>query len=142
VAIKPSRSFVLRLRTDRKRLIGPESFWPGCCCLFVEHGPAISTLRVLYSIKSERLPCELDYNLLIRWFAGLSITEPIRDNSAFALGARDVTSYYQLYCQRSGGVDKRGDVNSRKNRKLLIVKSLRFGQKPFEGSNPSLPPIQ
>jgi IS5 family transposase len=38
----------------------------------------------LYSIRSERLLCEqLDYNLLFRWFVGLSIDEPIWDHSSF-----------------------------------------------------------
>jgi transposase len=40
-----------------------------------------STLQILYSIRSERLLCEqLDYNLLFRWFVGLSIDEPIWDH--------------------------------------------------------------
>lgn len=43
-----------------------------------------STLQVLYSIRSERLLCEqLDYNLLFRWFVGLSIDEAIWDHSSF-----------------------------------------------------------
>ncbi len=43
-----------------------------------------SALQVLYSIRSERLLCEqLDYNLLFRWFVGLSIDEPIWDHSSF-----------------------------------------------------------
>lgn len=41
-------------------------------------------LQVLYSIRSERLLVEqLDYNLLFRWFVGLSIDEPIWDHSSF-----------------------------------------------------------
>ena len=43
-----------------------------------------STLQVLYSIRSERLLCEqLDYNLLFRWFVGLSVDEAIWDHSSF-----------------------------------------------------------
>jgi transposase len=43
-----------------------------------------STLQVLYSIRSERLLCEqLDYNLLFRWFVGLSIDEAVWDHSSF-----------------------------------------------------------
>jgi transposase len=38
----------------------------------------------LYSIRSERLLCEqLDYNLLFRWFVGLSMDERIWDHSSF-----------------------------------------------------------
>jgi len=43
-----------------------------------------STLQILYSIRSERLLCEqLDYNLLFRWFVGLTIDDPIWDHSTF-----------------------------------------------------------
>ena len=42
------------------------------------------TLQILYSIRSERLLCEqLDYNLLFRWFVGLSIDEAVWDHSTF-----------------------------------------------------------
>jgi transposase len=43
-----------------------------------------STLQILYSVRSERLLCEqLDYNLLFRWFVGLSIDEAVWDHSTF-----------------------------------------------------------
>jgi transposase len=43
-----------------------------------------STLQILYSVRSERLLCEqLDYNLLFRWFVGLTIDERIWDHSTF-----------------------------------------------------------
>lgn len=42
------------------------------------------TLQILYSVRSERLLCEqLQYNLLFRWFVGLSIDEPVWDHSTF-----------------------------------------------------------
>ncbi len=42
-------------------------------------------LQVLYSIRSERLLIEqLEYNLLFRWFVGLSVDEPVWDHSAFS----------------------------------------------------------
>ena len=41
-------------------------------------------LQMLYSIRTERLLCEqLDYNLLFRWFVGLSMDERIWDHSSF-----------------------------------------------------------
>jgi transposase len=41
-------------------------------------------LQVLYSIRSERLLVEqLDYNLLFRWFVGLSVDEGVWDHSSF-----------------------------------------------------------
>lgn len=42
-------------------------------------------LQVFYSIRSERLLCEqLNYNLLFRWFIGLSMDDPIWDHSSFS----------------------------------------------------------
>ncbi len=42
-------------------------------------------LQVLYSIRSERLLMEqLDYNLLFRWFVGLSMDDAIWDHSTFS----------------------------------------------------------
>ncbi len=42
-------------------------------------------LQVLYSVRSERLLMEqLDYNLLFRWFVGLSVDEPVWDASTFS----------------------------------------------------------
>src|SRR5690606_36958126 len=39
-------------------------------------------LQIFYSIRSERLLCEqLDYNLLFRWFIGLSMDDPVWDHS-------------------------------------------------------------
>ena len=44
-----------------------------------------SLLQVLYSVRSERLLCEqLDYNLLFRWFVGLSADERVFDHSTFS----------------------------------------------------------
>jgi transposase len=42
-------------------------------------------LQVLYSIRSERLPMEqLNYNILFRWFVGLSMEDAVRDHSTFS----------------------------------------------------------
>src|SRR5213592_3519045 len=41
-------------------------------------------LQVLYTIRTERLLMEqLDYNLLFRWFVGLSLDDPIWDATVF-----------------------------------------------------------
>jgi transposase len=41
-------------------------------------------LQVLYSVRSERLLMEqLEYNLLFRWFVGLSINDPVWDVTVF-----------------------------------------------------------
>lgn len=42
-------------------------------------------LQILFSIRSERLLVEsIDYNLLFRWFVGMSIDEPVWDHSTFS----------------------------------------------------------
>jgi transposase len=42
-------------------------------------------LQVLYTLRSERLLMEqLDYNLLFRWFVGLSIDDPVWDATSFS----------------------------------------------------------
>ena len=42
-------------------------------------------LQVLYTVRSERLLMEqLQYNLLFRWFVGLSIDDPVWDHSSFS----------------------------------------------------------
>lgn len=42
-------------------------------------------LQVLYSVRSERLLVEqLDYNLLFRWFVGLSMDDPVWSHSTFS----------------------------------------------------------
>src|SRR5437867_4591980 len=42
-------------------------------------------LQVLYSVRSERqLMEQLDYNLLFRWFVGLSMDDPIWDATVFS----------------------------------------------------------
>src|ERR671937_740157 len=43
-----------------------------------------SLLQAFYSIRSERqLMEQLDYNLLFRWFVGLSVDEPVWDATVF-----------------------------------------------------------
>lgn len=42
-------------------------------------------LQILYSIRSERMLVEqLDYNLLFRWFVGLSMDDPVWNHSSFS----------------------------------------------------------
>lgn len=42
-------------------------------------------LQIFYSVRSERLLMEqLEYNLLFRWFVGLSMDDPVWDHSSFS----------------------------------------------------------
>ena len=44
-----------------------------------------SLLQILYSVRSERLLMEqLNYNLLFRWFVGLSMDDPVWNHSVFS----------------------------------------------------------
>ena len=59
-------------------------------------------LQVFYTIRSERLLMEqLDYNLLFRWFVGLSMDDPVWDHSTFSknrdrlLNTQMVASFFQ-----------------------------------------------
>ena len=59
-------------------------------------------LQVLYTVRSERLLMEqLEYNLLFRWFVGLSIDDPVWDPTVFSknrdrLVAADIaTAFFQ-----------------------------------------------
>lgn len=57
-------------------------------------------LQILYSIRSERMLVEqLDYNLLFRWFVGLSMDDKVWDHSSFSknrdrLIAHDVATQF------------------------------------------------
>jgi transposase len=62
--------------------------------MYADHGrPSIAPekllralfVQALYSVRSERqLMEQLDYNLLFRWFVGLSVDEPVWDASTFS----------------------------------------------------------
>jgi transposase len=59
-------------------------------------------LQVLYSIRSERLLMEqLDYNMLFRWFVGLSMDDAVWDHSTFSknrdrlIGSEVATEFFR-----------------------------------------------
>lgn len=68
---------------------------PTFCALYAAEGrPSVppeqlllaSLLQVFYGIRSERLPLEqLNYNLLFRWFVGLSPDDPIWHPTTYGL---------------------------------------------------------
>lgn len=63
-------------------------------------------LQILYSIRSERMLVEqLDYNLLFRWFIGLSMDDKVWDHSTFSknrdrLIAHDVATQFFVTIRR------------------------------------------
>ncbi len=69
-------------------------------------------LQIFYSIRSERMLVEqLDYNLLFRWFVGLSMDDKVWDHSTFSknrdrLIAHDVaTQFFQIVRQQAEAAD-------------------------------------
>jgi transposase len=68
---------------------------PTFCALYAAEGrPSVppeqlllaSLLQVFYGIRSERLPLEqLNYNMLFRWFVGLSPDDPIWHPTTYGL---------------------------------------------------------
>jgi transposase len=59
-----------------------------------------SLVQILYTIRSERLLMEeLDYNLLFRWFVGLSMDDAVWNHLGYYSNAR----YYADMGQRRGG---------------------------------------
>lgn len=67
-------------------------------------------LQALYSIRSERLLMEqLDYNLLFRWFVGLSMDDPVWNHSVFSknrerLIASDIAAvFFERILQQAKG---------------------------------------
>ena len=69
-----------------------------------------SLLIALYSVRSDRLFCEmLDYNLLFRWFLDMSLDQPGLDQSNFSrLRERLVGNYTARILRRGGGRVLRG----------------------------------
>ena len=62
-------------------------------------------LQMLYSVRSERqLMEQLDYNLLFRWFVGLSMDDPVWDHSTFSKIRRRVLQQYRHKTDTSGWV--------------------------------------
>jgi transposase len=49
-----------------------------------EELPRAQWLQMLYSIRSERLLMgEIDYSVLVRWFVGMNMDEPVWDVTVF-----------------------------------------------------------
>jgi transposase len=68
-------------------------------------------LQIFYSIRSERLLMEqLDYNLLFRWFVGLSMDDPVWDPTVFTknrdrlLNADIARQFFQRVLERAQGL--------------------------------------
>ena len=72
---------VLRQLSPRLSRLYPKTGWPSVA---PEKLLRALLVQVLYSIRSERLLMEqLEYNLLFRWFVGLSMDDPVWDVTVF-----------------------------------------------------------
>ncbi len=66
-------------------------------------------LQVLYSIRDERMLMEqLDYNMLFRWFVGMSMDDKVWDHSTFAknrarlIGSEVATEFFRQIRDQAG----------------------------------------
>src|SRR5262249_60093913 len=71
-----------------------------------------SLLMSLYSVRSERAFCEqLEYNLLFRWFLGLSMVEPSFERSTFSKNRQRLLRHQvsqRFFDQVVAAADRRG----------------------------------
>src|SRR5579863_2241292 len=68
-------------------------------------------LQILYSVRSERLLMEeMDYNLLFRWFVGLTLDDPVWDATTFTknrdrlLNQEMARSFFRRVVERAQGL--------------------------------------
>ena len=101
-------------------------------------------LQMLYSIRSERMLIEqLDYNLLFRWFVGLSMDAPVWNHSTFSknrdrLLAGDVaTEFFAAVVRQAGTAGVLSDAHFTVDGTLLEAWA---SQKSFKPKDAPVPP--
>ncbi len=101
-------------------------------------------LQVLYTIRSERLLMEqLDYNLLFRWFVGLSMDDPVWDHSTFSknrerLIASDVAAaFFGCILKQAGAAGLLSDEHFTVDGTLIEAWASLKSFRPKEGPPPS-----
>jgi transposase len=83
--LRPIRAMVDRALDDLAPLFREMYSYTGRPSIPPEQLLRASLLQVLYSIRSERMLVEqLDYNLLFRWFVGLSMDDKVWNHSTFS----------------------------------------------------------
>ena len=83
--LRPIRKMVDRALKDLSPLLEEMYSHTGRPSIAPEQLLRALLLQILYSIRSERMLVEqLDYNLLFRWFVGLSMDDAIWDHSTFS----------------------------------------------------------
>ena len=104
-------------------------------------------LQIFYSIRSERLLVEqLDYNLLFRWFVGLSMDAPIWNHSSFSknrdrLLASDVaTAFFQQVRQQADAAGLLSDEHFSVDGTLIEAWASLKSFHPITDDAASLPP--
>jgi transposase len=101
-------------------------------------------LQVLYTVRSERMLMEqLEYNLLFRWFVGLSMDEPVWDVTVFTknrerlLEADVARQFFQLVVEQARELDLMSDEHFTVDGTLLeACASLKSFQKSGEEQGP------
>jgi transposase len=101
-------------------------------------------LQVLFTIRSERLLMEqLDYNLLFRWFVGLSMDDSVWDHSTFSknrerLIASDVAlAFFERILKQAGAAGLLSDEHFTVDGTLIEAWASLKSFRPKEGPPPS-----
>ena len=104
-------------------------------------------LQVLYTVRSERMLMEqLNYNLLFRWFVGLSMDEAVWDVTVFTknrerlLKADVAQKFFELVVAEARGLDLMSDEHFTVDGTLLeACASLKSFKKKMDGEEKSPP---
>ena len=103
-------------------------------------------LQVLYTVRSERMLMEqLDYNLLFRWFVGMSIDDPVWDVTVFTknrerLLAADVAKAFSPRCWRRPAPGLLSDEHFTVDGTLIEAWASHKSFKRKDGSDQQTPP--
>jgi len=142
--LRPIRRMVDKALEDLWRLFSDTYSHTGRPSIAPEQLFRALLLQVLYSIRSERLLMEqLDYNLLFRWFVGLSMDDPVWDHSSFSknrerlLNTETARLFFQSIRSQAKAAELLSDEHFSVDGTLLEAWASMKSFKPKDGSGPS-----
>ena len=116
--LRPIRAMVDQVLDDLAPLFREMYSHTGRSSIPPEQLLRASLLQVLYSIRSERMLVEqLDYNLLFRWFVGLSMDDKVWHHSTFSKN-RDRLMQFEVataFFQATKGIAERAGLMSKEH---------------------------
>lgn len=142
--LRPIRRMVDQALTDLWELFSDIYSHTGRPSIAPEQLFRALVLQVLYTIRSERLLMEqLDYNLLFRWFVGLSMDDPVWDHSTFSknrdrlLNMESARRFFQSIRDQAQAAGLLSDEHFSVDGTLLEAWASMKSFKPKDGSGPS-----